>query len=132
MLCALVLAVALPVSAEAAGGSSSSKAKATFSDTLLVVEPMLVSVIQDSQIRGNLIVEVGLDIPNSSLRNTAEKLMPRLRDQFMLRLNRFAGTRIRMQEVPDVESIAMLLQRTTDRVLGEPGAQVLLSQIILK
>ncbi|MCP5433119.1 MAG: Tat pathway signal protein [Alphaproteobacteria bacterium] len=112
-------------------GSGTASRKPTFSDSYLVIEPFVVSVIQNGRVQGSLLIELGLDVKDGALRDKADHLMPRLRDAYVTALSRFAATRIEVGVAPNVEALSRLLQMRTDEALGAPGAQVLLAQVVL-
>jgi flagellar basal body-associated protein FliL len=128
-LMAAVIAAALAWTAIAE--ASSAQRRPTFSDSYVVVDPFVISVMEMHRVRGRLQIEFGLDIPDSRLRNRAEAMMPRLRDAYVRGLNRYAATRVRAGRAPDVADIAVHLQHWTNEVLGEEGARVLLMNVEL-
>lgn len=80
--------------------------------------------------RGVLTVEVGLDVPNAKLREKAELNLPRLRAAFVQTLQIYAtGMTPSMPPNPDV--LGTTMQRDTDRILGQPGAKLLLGTMLI-
>jgi hypothetical protein len=80
--------------------------------------------------RGVLTVEAGLDIADARLRARADASRPRLRDAHVRFLTTYAAT-LRPGGPPDPAAISAALQRSTDQVLGAPGAKVLLGSIMI-
>lgn len=127
-----------PMAAASGGGhdgEKKEKAKApkkarpyTSLKSWVIVDPFTVSIIQDGRIRGKFIVSFGMDVPDDELRESAEALMPRLRDQWLGELSLHAGTSLRPRRPADVAAIAVMLQATADRTLGKTGSKVLLAQ----
>lgn len=138
VLCASLVSV--PMAAASGGGhgeekKDSAKAKApkkarpyTSLRSWVLVDPFTISIIQDGRIRGRFTVSFGMDVSDDELRETAEALMPRLRDAWLGELSLHAGTSLRPRRPADVASIADMLQATADRVLGKAGAKVLMAQ----
>ncbi len=146
LLASLALAAAVPNAAFAAGGggggsssgsssssSSSSNSRApSYTDSYVAIDTMQVSIIQSAQVRGMLVVSIGLDIPDAHLRERAEHAMPRLRDAYIHNLSRLGTTRVDPRRIPNVEMISQILQSTTDEVLNEEGAQVLFMNVLVR
>jgi hypothetical protein len=80
--------------------------------------------------RGVLSVQAGLDAPDPRLRAQADKLGPRLRDAYVRALGAYAAG-LAPDASPNVDQIAQLLQRETDRVIGRPGARFLLGTVLV-
>ncbi|HEY2662262.1 MAG TPA: Tat pathway signal protein [Caulobacteraceae bacterium] len=80
--------------------------------------------------RGVMTVEVGIDIPNGGLRARAQISQPRLRAAYVQMLQAYASG-LGPGQAPSADYIAIALQKETDRVLGEPGAKLLLGTILV-
>ena len=80
--------------------------------------------------RGVLAVEVGVDVADAALRTRAEQLGPVLRDAYLQFLLTYAAA-LAPAQLPSADIIGAGLQRATDRVLGRPGAVLLLSSILV-
>ncbi|HAH10787.1 MAG TPA: hypothetical protein DCL54_13435 [Alphaproteobacteria bacterium] len=138
---AVVVAIAplaLGGSAYAGGGGGAkkpSKSPAKRSVTTLTswidVEPFTVSVIQGDAIAGTFMLTFGIDVPDGVLRERAQAILPRLRNNWLIAVNRYASTQLRPRAQADIGLIAAKLQKVTDETLGQPGAKVLLSQAIV-
>lgn len=130
----LALGIALTTAARADGPDDTQKApvhKITQSASYLMIDPMYATIIDDNKPCGLLMVGVGIDVPDATLRGEAEHAMPVLRDAYIRNLMAFTTTSVRPWEQPDVITIAERLQRVTDRTLGRKGARVLLAQVAL-
>ncbi|MBI1329070.1 MAG: hypothetical protein GC166_04100 [Alphaproteobacteria bacterium] len=103
--------------------------KITQAESFIMIAPMYASVIDEGRPSGLLMVAIGLDIPDTKLREAADHAMPLLRDAYVRSLMSFAATAVRPWRQPDVVYIAERLQRVTDRMLKKKGAQVLLAQV---
>ena len=88
------------------------------------------SVAKAGGSRGVLAVEAGIDTPDPALRTRATQMQPVLRDAYVQFLVRYAGS-LAPGAPPNADVIGGELQRATDRVLGRPGATLLLSSILV-
>lgn len=147
ILSALVpmLLIATPATALGGGGGGGSGESAsdqqesggrrhrilTTSDGYIPLDPLTASVHSDFRLRGVMHIEAGLEIPDSRLRQRAERLMPRLRDRYVSALAMYAGSNYSYGDVPDADRISELLQQATDEALGEEGADILLGMVII-
>jgi hypothetical protein len=133
-LIAATILVSLALSG-AALGDDDQKApvhKVTQSKSYMMIDPLYATIIDDDRPVGLLMVAVGIDVPDSSLRSQADHVMPVLRDAYMRSLMAFTATAVRPSEQPDVVEIANRLQRVTDKTLGHKGARVLLAQVAMR
>jgi hypothetical protein len=80
--------------------------------------------------RGVLTVESGIDVPNEALRIQVERLQPRLRDAFASTLM-IVGSQLRPGEPPDLDRLEARLQADTNRIVGRPGARLLLGATLV-
>lgn len=106
--------------------------KITQSESYVMIDPIYTSIMDGDQPLGLLMVGIGLDIPNAELRDRAVQNMPMLRDGYVRTLMTFTATSVRYWRQPDVAEIADRLQRVTDRMLGRPGARILLAQVAMR
>ncbi len=81
---------------------------------------------------GLLVVDVGFDVPDAKLRARVERMQPRLTDALRTALADYASTRFHVGAAPDADKIARTLQAATDRALAEPGARVLLANVMVQ
>ena len=130
---------AMAGSAHAAGGGSSSlsqQAPATRQERLTSAESYLpmptlsAGVLQRQSTQGTLVVDMGLDIPDEELRRRARLNGPRIRDALRTALATYANTYYRDRTAPDPAALSRIMQHAVDRVLGAPGARLLLANII--
>ena len=80
--------------------------------------------------RGVLTVQGGLDVTDPALRTRVKVSGPLLRDAYVRTLSVY-GASLTPGAPPDIDQIALRLQRATDLVLGRPGARVLLGTVIV-
>jgi len=122
----LVLCVA---SAAQAGDAPAPVHKVTQSASYIMLEPMYATIMDGDRPGGQLMIAIGLDIPDPALRAEATRIMPVLRDGYIRGVMAFTYTHVRIAEQPDVAAMADKLQRTTDRLLRQKGVRVLLAQV---
>lgn len=132
----LCLTAAIPLFAGslpalAAEGGSGVR-KATQSESYVVIEPMYASIIDGVTPRGLLLVELGLDIPDSTLRERVAQNLPAMRDAYLRALLSYAATSVRVWRQPNVEDIANRMQAITNKIVGREGAKVLMSQTAIR
>ena len=80
--------------------------------------------------RGVLTAEAGIDTPDAALKAKADLLGPRLRDAYIQQLAVFAAA-LAPGALPDVDLLADRLQQATDRVIGRPGAKLLIGTVLV-
>jgi hypothetical protein len=103
--------------------------KVTQSMSYIMLEPMYATIMDGERPGGQLMVAIGLDIPDPELRAEARRIMPVLRDGYIRGVMAFTYTHVRIAEQPDVAAIADKMQRITDRLLRQKGARVLLAEV---
>ena len=134
---AATTALASGASHESGGGDAHKGKKAparrevTTLKSWIDVEPFTVSVIQGQGVRGTFMVAFGLDVPDDVLRTKAEAILPRLRNNWLLAMNKYASTRLQPKTQADIVAVKARLQRVTDDTLGQPGAKLLMSNAIV-
>jgi flagellar basal body-associated protein FliL len=106
--------------------------KVTQSASYLEMDPIYTTIVNDNRAAGMLMVAVGLDVPDASLRSEVNRSLPVLRDAYLRNLMAFTANAVRTDVQPDVETIADRLQGVTDRALKKKGARVLLAQVALR
>jgi len=119
-LCATVIASPALASEKKKGGGSS----------FVQLETAAVMVMRPDGGRGVLTVESGVDVKDAALRDRAAALKPRLRDAYVAAIQTHARG-LAPGAPPQADRLAGELQRATDRVLGKPGAKLLLGSLIL-
>lgn len=106
--------------------------KVTQSKSYMMVDPIYATIVNDNKPAGLLMVGIGIDVPDETLRAEADHAMPVLRDAFVRNLMAYAATQVRTWRQPDVAAIALRLQGVADRALGRKGARVLLAQVAMR
>jgi hypothetical protein len=75
-------------------------------------------------------VEFGLDVPDAALKGRAEKSILILRDAYLTWLTVYAAS-LPPEAAPNPDAIEAAMQRETDRVLGRPGARLVLGTVMV-
>jgi flagellar basal body-associated protein FliL len=110
----------------------SAQHKTTQSESYVILEPLYASILDGARSHGLLLVELGLDVPDVKLRERVNQSLPNLRDAYVRSLLTYAATSVRAWRQPNVEDIAIRMQAITDRVMGRPGARVLMAQTAIR
>jgi hypothetical protein len=97
-----------------------------------MIDPIYATIVSNDRPAGLLMIGVGIDVPDETLRAEADHAMPVLRDAYVRNMMAFAATQVRTSRQPDVALIALRLQGVTDRALGRKGARVLLAQVAMR
>lgn len=139
-LLAVALFVALVAPAAASGGGSSAPAqqqepasiqeRLTSAETYMPMPAFQAGVLQRNINQGTIVVDMGLDIPDAALRRRAQLNAPRLRDALRTALANYSSVYYRVRTAPNPTELTRQMQAAVDRVLGAPGARVLLANII--
>ncbi len=122
LLAALLAAgtvVAAPVEKKKGGG-----------DSFIQLHSLTATVLLSDHRYGVLQVDVGIDVPDAGLRKRAEQSIPRLQDAFVREMATYAPS-IAPGGAPNPDYLSIQLQRAVDRVLGRPGARVLLGSMLV-
>jgi len=127
---ALMALAALP--AHAADDKKQAVHKVTQSKSYLMVDPIYATIVTGDRPAGLLMIGIGIDVPDETLRAEADHAMPVLRDAYVRNMMAYAATQVRTSRQPDVVVIADRLQGVTDRALGRKGARVLLAQVAMR
>jgi hypothetical protein len=128
-LAATALVFALALGAAGPADAAGEKKKGGGS-SFVQLETAAAMVIRPDGHRGVLTVESGVDVKDPALRERANALKPRLRDAFVSSIQAHARG-LGAGSPPNADRLAADLQRETDRVLGKPGAKLLLGSLIL-
>jgi flagellar basal body-associated protein FliL len=115
-----------------AGNNPSAQHKTTQSESYVIIEPLYASILDGARSHGLLLVELGLDVPDAKLRDRVNQSLPNLRDAYVRSLLIYAATSVRAWRQPNVEDISIRMQAITDRVMGQPGARVLMAQTAIR
>ncbi len=125
-LVALVPSVAAAPSAWASGGEKKKGGGASY----IQIQTLNASIFRRNGSRGVLTMEVGVDVANDQLREAAAASVPRLRAAYAQVLQIYASG-LPASTPPDADYLAARFQRETDRILGKPGAKLLIGTILV-
>jgi|SRR5690606_37732922 hypothetical protein len=126
-----LLAASLVLAAPGAARSASTREKkAVGGPTFMQLPAVNATVRHANGRRGILTVEAGLDIPDPRLRERAQASLPRLRAAWAQKLQTYA-TGLPPGSPPNPDTLSHEMQRETDRVLGRPGARLLLGTVMV-
>jgi flagellar basal body-associated protein FliL len=116
----------------AEGNNQPAQHKTTQSESYIGIDPIYATILDGTRPRGLLMVEIGLDVPDSKLRERINQNLPALRDAYVRNLLTYAATAVRPTRQPNVEDIANRLQTITNRAIGREGAKVLMAQTAIR
>jgi hypothetical protein len=132
-------AVALALCALSAGSAGSALAseaaaqrKTTQSESFIAIDPMYATILEGNKPRGLLMIELGLDVPDAAVRARVSHALPTLRDAYVRSLIAYGATAVRAWRQPSVDDIADRMQAITDKLMGGPGAKVLMAQTAIR
>jgi hypothetical protein len=128
LLLALVLLTLAPAAVPSAALAADKKKGG--GESYVQFPTLTAAIIRPDGRRGVLTVEAGIDARDPGLRERVELVEPRLRDAYASSLMLF-GRNLRPGEAPDVAQLADRLQADTDRVVGRPGARLLLGSTLV-
>ncbi len=129
-LAPLVLAAAPGLAFAGEHGGGGEQKKKGGGESYLQFPALTATIVRATGHRGVLSVESGLDVPDAKLRDVAMASQPRLRDAYIRFLQIYAAG-LGGGALPNTEVISAALQRSTDQVLGRPGARLLLGAVIV-
>lgn len=127
LLTVAVLAFAAPTLAWASGAPPKKKGGGA---SYVQLATVTATIVRPNGRRGVMTLEAGVDSPDEKVRAVAQASLPRLRAAYAQSLQSYAAG-LPSDTVPDVEYLSKTLQRDTDRVVGRPGARVLLGAVIV-
>lgn len=124
---ALAALVALvPTAALASGGEKKKGGGLSY----IQIQTLTASIYRRNGSRGVMTMEVGVDVANDQLRDLAAASAPRLRAAYAQVLQIYASG-LPAATAPDADYLAGKFQRETDRILGKPGAKLLVGTILI-
>ena len=121
VLLALLLPAALPGPA---------RAEKKEEGTYVAIDTLTATVLADNGRHQTMTVQAGVDVPDTPLRDYANKVTPRLQDAYVQVLQVYAGGLL-PGAPPDPDYVVRRLQEATDRVLGKPGGHFLIGGIMV-
>jgi hypothetical protein len=132
-LCALILSLLLAAGPALASEHTPAPAKKlTSSRAYLTLDPFMVSIVENYRVRGFLILEITLNMPDEDGQDGATIMAPKLRDSYVRALMEYGAKVATTKRPPDLTGITTRLQSQTDGVLGPGKARVLLTQALVR
>lgn len=125
LLIAPLALAATPALAAGGGGG-----KAAPADTWISYPTVTATTVRHDGRRGVMTVEAGVDIADPALNLRARQSQPRIRAVFNILVQREANLLL-PGRVPNVERLAAQLQSATNIILGQRGAKLLLSSVMV-
>ena len=135
---AIVLTLCVGPALAAGNGGEGDQAPAsrqerlTSADSWLPMPTLSAFILSRTSSDATIIVDMGIDVPDATLRRHANANGPRIRDALRTALSTYSNTYYRIQTEPDPATITRLLQQAVDQTLGAPGARVLLVNIMFQ
>jgi flagellar basal body-associated protein FliL len=96
------------------------------------LEDLNVSIFGDRSVRGILTVSMSLQVEEPAKHEEVTARQPLLRDAYVRSVSQFAGSRLDLRQPINIVQLGALLQRTTDRVLGDNVAKVLIASAAIR
>jgi flagellar basal body-associated protein FliL len=96
------------------------------------LDPIYTTLLDRDAVAGTLMLGIGLDVSDPSLRDYVVQNLPILRDLYVRTMLAYTSISVRSWRQPDVDEIADILQRATDRKLKKKGARILLAQVAIR
>jgi hypothetical protein len=124
---ALAALVALVPSMALANGGEKKKGGGL---SYIQIQTLTASIYRRNGSRGVMTMEVGVDVANDQLRELAAASAPRLRAAYAQVLQIYASG-LPAATAPDADYLAGKFQRETNRILGKPGAKLLVGTILI-
>ena len=124
------LLIAVMVSLALAGGAAAAGSEHLNTATYTAFDALTANIRRVDGRRGVLTVQGGLDVKDPALRARATLSTPLLRDAYVRALSLYAAS-LAPGSPPDIDQIALRLQRATDDVLGRPGARLLVGTVMV-
>jgi hypothetical protein len=126
----LALLVAPVVLAPAAALAQANEKKKGGGISFVQFPTLTATIIKSNGHRGVLTVDAGVDVPDAGLRARVNLDLPRLRAAYVEVLQAYVYS-LSPGYPPDPDYLSMALQRSTDAVLGQHGAHVLLGALLV-
>jgi flagellar basal body-associated protein FliL len=111
---------------------ASRQERLTSADSWLPMPTLSAFILNRTSIDATIIVDMGIDVPDATLRRHANANSPRIRDALRTALTTYANTYYRIHTAPDPATITRLLQQAVDQTLGAQGGRVLLVNIMFQ
>ena len=125
-----LLALAVLSAALACAPAQASEKKKGGGRAFVQLSPLAATVIRPDGRRGVVTMETGVDAKDDATYGRIHASLPRLRAAYVIALQNHAQG-MGPGSAPNPDRLAADLQRETDRVLGKPGAKVLMGTLMI-
>jgi hypothetical protein len=129
MVLSMVLAAAPVVVLAPAAHAEEGARKKSGGGSFIPIRTLTANTFHADGRRGVFTVESGVDAPDPALHDRAAALIPVLRDAYAATIRTFAAG-LRPNEAPNLDLLEARMQADTNRVLGRPGARLLLGSVM--
>jgi hypothetical protein len=116
----------------ASEGDGRTPRRITSSELYVPTATLAAPITNEYSFAGLLVVDAGFDIPDPALRARVIRMAPRLTDALRTSLAEYTYSRYRAGAAPDPDRISAMLQEAADRTIGQPGAKLLLSNVMVQ
>ena len=130
LIALLALPTLLVSPALASGGGHGGENKNSGSTPYVRMRALNVNILRSSGARTVVTLEVGLFVKDPNLLKRTDASIPRLQAAFGQVIQGYM-VGLPVETIPNADYVAQLLQKETDRVVGQRGAKLLLGTIII-
>ena len=127
--CRIALACAVSISAIATGAAEPPPPNMRYGPKYFPVDRIVMPVIYGGRLQGHLMLYVFLEVKDIGDRPLLLRSMPRLRDEYLVRLSRYITRRPFILERTNLREIKGLLHKATDDVIGKGKIEAVLIQV---
>lgn len=129
----IALSAAMPARASEGGEHTPAPTKKlTASRAFLTLEPFMVSIVENYRVKGFIVLEVTLHLPQEDAQTRADDLSRKLRDSFVRTLMEYGAKVATISAKPSLDGITARLQTQADGVLGQGKSRILLTQALIR
>jgi hypothetical protein len=132
MTMALVIMATGLTAGAAMAESAGDDASAGGMNRMVPLDPMPITIIQQTQVKGILMVEIYLEAQDSAEVDRINQSRPRLLDAFRTGLNEFAAHEVRLDRLINLDRMELYLLREIRGVLGDNHVRIIYKQIMVQ
>ncbi len=114
--------------AEGHGGGEEKAAESPY----IQLDDLNVTIFSDRRVRGIMTVALSLEVTDAEKHGEVTARQPVLQDAYFRAMTRYAGLQTDVSQPVNIAQINAVLQRTTDKVLGDHIAKVLISAAAIR
>lgn len=128
---ALTFALAVGEAGASAPEPTKSQSRLTSSPAYVPLPTIVAATTFGYAIGGSITVDYGFDVPDQKLRQRVITMRPRVQDVMRQAVSEFGATRMARGGAPDLDALALMMQQSIDRLIGQPGVRVLLANVMV-